>query len=91
MALQSVRNQLDNPAEEPAAKKTKTNDMAAAPALASRKDFEALFPKLVEEVVEHVDGYNIPSDARDWLRTVCDSFSCVPPQFPVPPLSFQVL
>ena len=70
MALQSVQNQPDDPAYEPAAKRAKIDDMAAAPAPASRKEFEAVFPKLVEDVTEHVKQYNIPDNALEWFRTV---------------------
>lgn len=63
-----------NSAVEPTAKKARTDDMAASapvPAPASRKEFEAIFPGLVEDVIDHVKQYNMPKNAIEWFQTVC--------------------
>ncbi|KAI9889994.1 MAG: Farnesyl pyrophosphate synthetase [Vezdaea aestivalis] len=34
----------------------------------TRAEFEAVFPKLVEELIEHVKQYNLPENALAWFR-----------------------
>jgi len=36
----------------------------------SRADFEAVFPRLVEDVSQAALKYNIPSDALKWFQKV---------------------
>ena len=36
----------------------------------SRKDFEAVFPLLVEDLSEAAKKYNIPTAALEWFRKV---------------------
>ncbi len=47
------------------------DNMAEPPAPAKRETFEAFFPKLVEEVGDHVKQYNLPDEALDWFKEVC--------------------
>lgn len=34
------------------------------------KEFEAVFPKLEEALVEHAKSYNLPKQALDWYKRV---------------------
>ncbi|KAJ5706628.1 hypothetical protein N7488_006429 [Penicillium malachiteum] len=34
----------------------------------SRADFEAVFPKLAEDILAHAKKYNLPANALEWLR-----------------------
>ena len=34
------------------------------------KDFEAVFPLLVDELIDVLKGYNIPHEAAEWYRKV---------------------
>ena len=36
----------------------------------TRADFEAVFPGLVKDLTEHVQGYKIPKDALEWFVRV---------------------
>ena len=36
----------------------------------SRKDFEAVFPLLVEDISQAAKQYNIPTAALEWFRKV---------------------
>ena len=62
--------------------------MAAVPPPANRLAFEGLFPKLVDDVSDHLKQYNLPQNALEWLRIVCNpwisrsSLKC-------PPLNLQ--
>ena len=35
-----------------------------------RKAFEADFPDLVEDVLSHIQQYNVPQNAMDWFKKV---------------------
>lgn len=34
------------------------------------KEFESVFPKLVEDLVEHSKKYGVPQQALDWYKNV---------------------
>jgi farnesyl diphosphate synthase len=36
----------------------------------SKADFEAVFPKLVEDISAHAKQYNIPPEALEWFQKV---------------------
>ena len=38
---------------------------------ADRKKFEDFYPTLIKDLTEHVQGYNIPSNALEWFQKVC--------------------
>ena len=35
------------------------------------KEFESIFPKLVEDVLEHAAIYKLPEEFVTWFRNVC--------------------
>jgi len=37
-----------------------------------RKDFEAVFPSLVEDLMQRCKQYKMPKDALDWFQNVGD-------------------
>lgn len=40
------------------------------PAKTNRADFEAVFPKLVEELTGYAGGFGLPKQALDWFEKV---------------------
>ncbi len=36
----------------------------------TRAEFEEVFPKLVEDLIDHAKQYGMPSDALEWYRKV---------------------
>lgn len=34
------------------------------------KEFESVFPKLVEDLLAHAQKYNLPQQGQDWLKAV---------------------
>ena len=40
----------------------------------TRKDFEAVFPSLVDDLVEHCKQYNMPDNALKWYEQVSCSY-----------------
>lgn len=34
------------------------------------KDFESVFPRLVDDLTEHCDGYKLPKNALTWFQKV---------------------
>lgn len=36
----------------------------------TRKEFEAVFPSLVDDLIQHCKQYNMPEDTLDWYRNV---------------------
>lgn len=54
------------------------------------KEFEAVFPSLVEELTEHTKQYGPPSDALKWFQDVCLPSSTPVDLSPLPnPLGFS--
>jgi hypothetical protein len=41
------------------------------------KEFEAVFPKLEEALVEHAKSYNLPEQALEWYKRVSSAASCL--------------
>ena len=41
----------------------------------TRKEFETVFPSLVDDLVHHCKQYNMPEDALNWYRDVSQSCS----------------
>lgn len=46
------------------------------------KEFESVFPKLVEDLTEHAKEHGIPSNALKWYQDVSSS-SPLPPHHPI--------
>lgn len=36
------------------------------------KEFESVFPKLVDDLLAHAQKYNLPQQGQDWLKAVSD-------------------
>lgn len=34
------------------------------------KEFESVFPKLVEDILAHCEEYNLPNNAKEWYKKV---------------------
>jgi hypothetical protein len=47
-----------------------------------KKDFEAVFPSLVEDLKENAKQYGIPADALKWYEDVSSSSLLLPPPNP---------
>lgn len=41
------------------------------------KDFESVFPRLVEDLTEHCKKYNLPENALQWYTKVCTCSFCI--------------
>lgn len=39
------------------------------------KEFEAVWPKLQEAILDHARSYKLPQAELDWYKTVCTSSS----------------
>jgi hypothetical protein len=35
----------------------------------SKADFETTFDSLVDDLIKHCEGYNLPEQALEWFRT----------------------
>ncbi len=41
-----------------------------APKSTTLKEFESVFPKLVEDILDHTKQYNAPDTALNWFKAV---------------------
>ena len=40
------------------------------------KEFESIFPKLVEDLLAHAKTYKLPEEFVEWYKNVCSVLSC---------------
>lgn len=61
------------------------------------KEFESVYPKLEEAILEHARSYKLPQAELDWLRSVSKAFCFWPmdcqtwPRLPPPPKCQNVM